>query len=94
MIHNAPASASQQATPLETEHAAFVVGMAHQARTVMQLRNLDTGAARDVSGVLRISKGGAWEQDEQDRNEGVWEEKEVLYFVQRDAGVRVFGRGE
>lgn len=57
---------------------------------VMQLRNLDTGAAKDVSGVLRVSKGGGASE-----NEGLdWEEKEVLYFVQRDAGIRVFGRGE
>lgn len=77
-------------TPLETEHAAFVIGLAHRAWMVMQLRNLDTGAAKDVSGVLRVSKGGGASDDE-----GLdWEEKEVLYFVQRDAGVRVFGRGE
>lgn len=60
---------------------------------VMQLRNLETGAARDVSGVLRVSKGGAWGQNESGA-EGSWEEREVLYFVQRDGGVSVFGRGE
>ncbi|KAJ9283938.1 hypothetical protein DTO021C3_8473 [Paecilomyces variotii] len=92
LIHNASAFAQQQqATPLETEHAAFVVGLAHRASMVMQLRNLDTGAAKDVSGVLRISKGGG---PDQETGEGAWEEKEVLYFVQRDGGVRVFGRGE
>lgn len=58
----------------------------------MQLRNLETGAASDVSGVLRVSKGGAWEGDEISAEENL--EKEVLYFVQRDGGVRVFGRGE
>lgn len=82
----------QNATPLETEHAAFAVGLSHQARIVMQLRNLETGAASDVSGVLRVSKGGAWEGDEISAEENL--EKEVLYFVQRDGGVRVFGRGE
>jgi elongator complex protein 6 len=60
---------------------------------VMQLRNLETGAARDVSGVLRVSKGGAWGQRE-NASEESWKEKEVLYFVQRDGGVSVFGRGE
>jgi elongator complex protein 6 len=59
---------------------------------VMQLRTLDTGAAKDVSGVLRVSKGG--EQEEHKTGEEKWEEKELLYFVQRDASVRVFGRGE
>ncbi|KAL5358143.1 hypothetical protein BJX96DRAFT_146014 [Aspergillus floccosus] len=93
LIHNASTSASQPPTPLETEHAAFAVGSAHRAQMVMQLRNLETGAARDVSGVLRVSKGGAWGQHH-GGEEGHWEEKEVLYFVQRDGGVRVFGRGE
>ncbi|KAL3436745.1 hypothetical protein BDV09DRAFT_37488 [Aspergillus tetrazonus] len=93
LIHNASAFAHQAATPLETEHAAFAVGLAHRSEMVMQLRNLETGAARDVSGVLRVSKGGAWGQRE-NAGEESWEEKEVLYFVQRDGGVSVFGRGE
>ncbi|PYH98791.1 hypothetical protein BO71DRAFT_480089 [Aspergillus ellipticus CBS 707.79] len=91
LIHNASTFAHQPTTPLETEHAAFSIGSAHRAHMVMQLRNLETGAARDVSGVLRVSKGGAWGQDDVDDH---WEEKEVLYFVQRDGGVSVFGRGE
>ncbi|PWY82207.1 hypothetical protein BO70DRAFT_336592 [Aspergillus heteromorphus CBS 117.55] len=91
LIHNASAFAHQPTTPLETEHAAFAIGSAHRAHMVMQLRNLETGAARDVSGVLRVSKGGAWGQSSVDDH---WEEKEVLYFVQRDGGVSVFGRGE
>ena len=81
-----------QPTPLEVEHAAFAIGSAHRARMVMQLRNLETGAAKDVSGVLRISKGGGWD-GENDAGSS-WEEKEVLYFIQRDGGVTMFGRGE
>ncbi|EQL30656.1 hypothetical protein RJZ56_005653 [Blastomyces dermatitidis] len=87
----------QQPTPLEIEHASLVVGMAHQARMVMQLRGLDTGVARDVSGVLRISRGGGWvpETEKGDGHDHAGlEEKEVLYFVQGDGAVRVFGRGE
>ncbi|KAL2868439.1 uncharacterized protein BJX67DRAFT_371480 [Aspergillus lucknowensis] len=94
LIHNASVYAHQAATPLETEHAAFAVELAHRADMVMQLRNLETGAARDVSGVLRVSKGGAWGRRESAGVEESWEEKEVLYFVQRDGGVIVFGRGE
>lgn len=77
------------ATPVEAEHAAFVVGLAHRARSVMQLRTLETGAARDVSGVLRISLGGGWSVAEDSL-----EERELLYYIQRDGGVKVFGRGE
>lgn len=89
LVHNAAADDCADATPLERHHAAFVVGLAHRASMVLQLRTLDTGAAKDVSGVLRVSKGGGFS----DSSEAVVE-KEVLYFVQRDGGVRVFGRGE
>lgn len=68
--------------------------MAHRAQMVVQLRNLETGAARDVSGVLRASKGGAWSDDGSRDPESQWEEKEVLYFANRDGSVHVFGRGE
>lgn len=74
-------------TPLEINHAAFVTWLAHQARVTMGLRLLDTGAARDVSGVLRVTRGP-------DEGGEEVEEKEVLYFVGGDGGVRVFGRGE
>lgn len=94
LLHNVSEFAGKQASPLEIEHAAFVVGLGHRARTVMQLRNLETGAASDVSGVLRISKGGAWEEGENDAAEHRLDEREVLYFIQRDGGVSVFGRGE
>lgn len=77
------------ATPVEAEHAAFAIGLAHRARSVMQLRTLETGAARDVSGVLRISRGGGWSVAEDSL-----EERELLYYIQRDGGVKVFGRGE
>lgn len=65
---------------------------------VMQLRGLDTGVAKDVSGVLRISKGGGWVPNSHFGSENRFcddpEEKELLYFVQADGLVRVFGRGE
>lgn len=90
LIHNASTTGHQLSTPIETEHAAFAIGMAHRARSVMQLRTLETGAARDVSGVLRISRGGGWTAEAEDN----LDERELLYYIQRDGGVRVFGRGE
>jgi elongator complex protein 6 len=83
-------SSGQLATPIETEHAALAIGLAHRARSVMQLRTLETGAAKDVSGVLRISRGGGLSTSE----DHSLEEREALYFIQRDGGVTVFGRGE
>ncbi|KAF2724693.1 hypothetical protein K431DRAFT_291347 [Polychaeton citri CBS 116435] len=79
-------------TPLEVESAAFVSSLAHQARFVMSVRELDTGAARDVSGVVRVSRGGddGWWGPEVN---GRVREIEALYLVQRDGGVKVFERG-
>lgn len=79
LIHN-------RTTPLEINHAAFVMGVAHQARAILSVRGLDTGAARDVSGVLRVSRGAA-------RGGEDVEEMEVLFFVGGNGGVRVFEKG-
>ncbi|KAI4731288.1 hypothetical protein E4T49_00887 [Aureobasidium sp. EXF-10728] len=82
-------------TPLEAAHAAFVVQQAHVSEWVLSLRPLDTGKARDVSGVIRVSRGGAWDENVEE-SDGKEEKKELeaLYFVQNDGGVRVFERGE
>ncbi|KAL9599963.1 MAG: hypothetical protein Q9179_003380 [Wetmoreana sp. 5 TL-2023] len=81
-----------QNTPLEVNHAAFVMSMAHQAKAIWAVRELDTGSAKDVSGVLRITRGPAIEDEEERRGNEV-EETELLYFVAGDGGVRVFERG-
>ena len=78
-------------TPLEIAHAAFTMSVTHQARVVMSLRELDTGAAKDISGVLRITRGG---EDTEDggKMQGL-EEREYLYHVGADGSARVFDRG-
>ena len=53
---------------------------AHNARSVLSVRELGTGAARDVSGVLRITRGG--------KSDGEVKEWEGLYLVGRDGVVR------
>ena len=68
------------------------MSMAHEANVVWGVRELDTGSARDVSGVLRITRGPATESIEDMSGEDV-EEKELLYCVAADGGVRVFERG-
>ena len=79
-------------TPLEINHTAFITDMAHQARFVMSLRLLSTGAAKDVSGVLRITRGPGLE-DEDEAGAAEIKEMEVLYFVGGDGSVKVFERG-
>ncbi|KAK0633691.1 hypothetical protein B0T14DRAFT_533851 [Immersiella caudata] len=76
-----------QTTGLEKEHVSFVMSLAHEAQTVVSLRLLDTGTAKDVSGVMRITSGG-------DDSGALVEERELLYHVGGDAGVRVFERGQ
>ncbi|KAF4968945.1 hypothetical protein FSARC_3709 [Fusarium sarcochroum] len=73
-----------QATTLEREHASLVLSTAHAADAVLALRMLDTGTARDVSGVVRITGPGI---------EGMGGGAEFLYHVTADGGVRVFERG-
>ena len=76
-----------QTTALEKEHTSFVLSLAHEAATILSLRLLDTGVAKDVSGVIRVTAGG------DDSGERI-EEKEFLYHVGGDGGVRVFERGQ
>ncbi|KAK8099386.1 uncharacterized protein PG998_012627 [Apiospora kogelbergensis] len=77
---------SAQTTTLEKEHAAFAISFAHAADMIISLRMLDTGTAKDVSGVLRVTQRSA------SANAG--EDRELLYFIAGDGGVRVFERGQ
>jgi elongator complex protein 6 len=78
-------------TPLETDHAAFLLSVAHDANFSMGLRLLDSGTARDVSGVVRITVGDATGDQGSAQK---FEDKELLYFVGGDGNVRVFERGQ
>lgn len=84
-------------SPLERNHASFLIGAAHESRLVMSLRLLDTGFAGDVSGVLRITKGdegyGTGEDVRDSGSTDEVDEKEVLYHIAADGNVRVFERG-
>ncbi|PQE22903.1 family UPF0405 protein [Rutstroemia sp. NJR-2017a BBW] len=85
-------SSQAQSTPLTHHISTFTLSLAHDADMLISVRELDTGAARDVSGVLRVTRGG---QGFVGYGEGKEvEEKELLYFVGGDGGVRVFERGQ
>ncbi|KAK6435209.1 hypothetical protein LTR95_008604 [Oleoguttula sp. CCFEE 5521] len=93
-VSAATPNADHVPTPLETAHAGFTMQQVHLARLVLGCRELDTGAARDVSGVLRITKGGGWNDDEhgaserqqvaEELKEGQWR-----YLVGRDGSVKI-----
>jgi len=76
-----------QSTALEKTHATFALSMAHEAEMVVSLRKLDTGTAKDVSGVVRMTRGGTDSGRE-------FEAHEYLYFVGTDGSARVFERGQ
>jgi elongator complex protein 6 len=92
MVNADSALVSRSRTRLEMEESSFVTTLAHQASSVTSLRMLDTGLAKDVSGVLRVTM--AFDTSSPDRQNGQdWNEKEVLYFV-KDGSVEVFNRGQ
>ncbi|KJX94047.1 hypothetical protein TI39_contig4222g00001 [Zymoseptoria brevis] len=83
-----PDSGDHSATPIEVATAAFVTTQAHSARWLLSVRGLDTGAATDVSGVLRATRGG-----DHDTEDTSTKECELLYLLNRDGSVKVFKRG-
>jgi elongator complex protein 6 len=80
---------SAQGTTLEREHASLALSLVHDAQLVVSLRMLETGTAKDVSGVLRVTPGG-----DEDTAGTIIEDRELLYFIGGDGGVRVFERGQ
>lgn len=79
-------------TPWDSSIATFTTSALHASRLVLSCRELETGAARDVSGVLRITRGGDsdWGQGGEQGEEA---EAELLYLIQRDGVAKVFKRG-
>jgi len=69
-----------------------VASQGHAASLVVSTRGLDTGVARDVSGVLRVARGGGWDEQGEEGVDAV-RDMEVLYHVAQDGSVRVFERG-
>ncbi|KAF1365894.1 hypothetical protein EJ07DRAFT_150373 [Lizonia empirigonia] len=86
--------------PLETAQYNFLTKVAHISRRVLGTRVLDTGVARDVSGVVRVTEqrvgwgdlgfeGEDAKSDADDSGKG----REFLYQIKGDGSVKVFERG-
>jgi len=92
-------SPSTPPQPLELAHHNLLVKMAHMSRRVVGVRVLDTGIARDVSGVIRVTEQNVgWQGLEvddrvQDKHDLGSNGEEFLYQVKGDGSVRVFERG-
>lgn len=93
----------ERPSPLQIAQQNLVVKTAHMSAKILSVRVLDTGVARDVSGVLRATvNGDPWMdiatlgRDEQEggavqslEEQGL----EVLYKIHGDGSVKVFERG-
>jgi elongator complex protein 6 len=51
---------SSNFTPLAQNQSILLTSLVHRAHSVISLRPLQTGTAKDVTGILRLTRGGAW----------------------------------
>jgi elongator complex protein 6 len=91
---------SAPAQPLEIAQYNLLTKVAHMSTRILGTRVLDTGVARDVSGVVRVTEQrvgwtglGFEEEDTQLGADDSGKGKEFLYQVKGDGSVRVFERG-
>lgn len=84
--------------PIEVGQRNLMVKTAHMSRRVLGVRVLDTGVARDVSGVLRVTENEGGLVDlrvggDDGRGKNSVKGQEMLYKVGGDGSVKVFERG-
>ncbi|KAF2643462.1 hypothetical protein P280DRAFT_422348 [Massarina eburnea CBS 473.64] len=83
--------------PLEVAQRNLLVKLAHMSRRVIGVRVLDTGVARDVSGVLRVTENdigfAGLKAHGRGEDGGEGKRREMLYKVNGDGSVKVFERG-
>lgn len=87
---------STPAQPLEVHGHNFLVKTAHMSSRILSCRVLDTGFAKDVSGVLRItqnSTGIRLPLTEHVANAEESRGTELLYLCKGDGSVKMFERG-
>jgi elongator complex protein 6 len=92
-------SLSTPPQPLEVAHHNLLVKCAHMSRRILGVRILDTGVARDVSGVIRVTEqrkqwfNFGFDIEENKDSDDSGRGKEFLYQVKSDGSVKVFERG-
>jgi elongator complex protein 6 len=79
----------QTPTPMQIQQQQLVLSLAHQANAVFSVRRLDTGLAKDVAGVLRVTTAM---RDCTDDGQGS-PAKEFLYQVHDNRTAVVWERG-
>jgi elongator complex protein 6 len=89
-------SPSDPPQPLEMDAHNLLVKTAHMSTRILSCRVLDTGVAKDVSGVLRVTENNASIQvgfEEQEPTDEGNRGAELLYLVKGDGTVKIFERG-
>src|SRR5271155_4107145 len=81
---------SPHSTSLSKNQSVLLTSLIHRAHSVIGLRSLQTGTAKDVTGVIRLTRGGAWyDFDREQRDPDENEEWEMLYHIY-DGKIRLF----
>jgi elongator complex protein 6 len=80
---------SSPPTVLSTNQSVLLNSLIHRAHSVVSLRPLKTGTAKDVTGVMRITRGGAWYDFDRPQGFSENEEWEMLYRVE-DGRTKLF----
>lgn len=90
-------SLSTPSQPLEIDGHNFLVKTAHMSSRILSCRVLDTGFAKDVSGVLRVTENNTGLELQLPKDTDAHAEErpgsELLYLVKGDGSVKMFERG-
>jgi elongator complex protein 6 len=90
-------SLSAPPQPLEIDAHNFLVNTAHMSSRILSCRVLDTGVAKDVSGVLQVTENtvglNLGLQRDGAEDEDTKKGREMLYLIKGDGSVKVFERG-
>ncbi|KAG5513344.1 hypothetical protein PMAC_001407 [Pneumocystis sp. 'macacae'] len=92
-------SPKKRLSELEVNYSIFVHAIIYQSHSIISLRQLPSGRAKEVTGIIRLSRGSGYYATQEDIEEcvsGIKESEstqfEMLYWV-HDLGVRVFPKG-
>lgn len=92
-------SPKKRPSDLEINYSSFAYAIVHRAYSIISLRHFPGGKTKDVTGVIRISRGSGYyaakkdsSSDTSDHEESTNTQLEMLYFV-NDSGVRFFHKG-
>ncbi|KTW32863.1 hypothetical protein PNEG_04323 [Pneumocystis murina B123] len=92
-------SPKKRPSDLEINYSTFAYAIIHRAHSIISLRHFPSGKIKEVTGVIRISRGSGYYTaqkdnflDISDHEESTNTQLEMLYSV-NDSGVRFFHKG-